>query len=58
MIIDVSDDVRSGNEMEKNDLSDDHSRTKVWWWSLMFEMMLELVMKWKRMIWVMIIVEQ
>jgi len=45
MIIDVWDDVGSGNEIEKNDLSDDHSRTKFCWWSLMFEMMLEMVMK-------------
>jgi len=57
MIIDVWDDVGIGNEIEKNDLSDDHSRTKFSWWSLMFEMMLEMVMKLKRMIWVMIIVE-
>jgi len=57
MIIDVWDGIGIGNEMEKNDLSDDNSRTKVWWWSLMFEMVLEVVMKWKRMIWVMIIVE-
>jgi len=31
MLIDVWDDIGIGNEMEKNDSSDDHSRTKVLW---------------------------
>ena len=58
MIIDGWDDVGGDNETEKNDSTDDHSQTKVYWWSLMFEMMLEMVMKWKTMIQSIIIVEQ